>query len=58
MTLKSDGLFPTVFTNAKIDKVTMLKIVNFYPETEENRKKANLEVHSNLIFNLLVTMTM
>ena len=50
MTLRSDGLFPTVFTNAKIDKVAMLKILNFYPETAENRKKANLEVQSYLIY--------
>ncbi|CAG2234887.1 LRRK2 [Mytilus edulis] len=43
MTMRSDGLFPTVFTNGNISKEVTLRVLNFYAETEENRKKANLE---------------
>ncbi|CAG2247633.1 unnamed protein product [Mytilus edulis] len=42
MTMRSDGLFPTVFTNGNISKEVTLRVLNFYAETEENRKKANL----------------
>ncbi|CAC5381877.1 LRRK2 [Mytilus coruscus] len=43
MTMRSDGLFPTVFTNGNISKEVTLRVLNFYAETEENRKKANLK---------------